>query len=174
MKLPQLKMYTDEPAPQPTPGDDNDPTPHIPLPPRAPVRKLYSATTRGFYSTDVHAAEHLPQDAVEIHHEDWQGLLKAESTGKVIRTDPSGWPYADEKNHEERAAAILSHRDNLLAQTDWLVARHRDEIEVGAATLPADHYRALQSYRKALRALPSVAGFPDVALPTKPDWLELK
>ncbi|OQS42349.1 phage tail assembly chaperone [Chromobacterium haemolyticum] len=52
-------------------------------------------------------------------------------------------------------------RDNFLVATQWLVQRHRDQIEIGAATtLSADQFKELQTYRQALRDVPAQNGFP--------------
>ena len=59
-----------------------------------------------------------------------------------------------------------------LVDTDALVARHRDELEVGTTTLNAEQYQALQAYRRQLRDWPESGEFPLAEhRPTAPDWL---
>jgi hypothetical protein len=73
---------------------------------------------------------------------------------------------------EQRALQKRLGRDGAISDTDWLVIRHRDEVEIGAGTsLTADQYRSLQAYRKALRDLPTSAGWPDIDLPAPPDFV---
>lgn len=64
-------------------------------------------------------------------------------------------------------------RDNELTASQWLVERHRDQVEAGSATtLTAAQYSALQVYRQALRDWPTASGFPaDAIRPAAPDWL---
>ena len=136
--------------------------------PLPPPKKFYSPSTRGFYSSEINDA--MPVDAVEITVDEWHALREAESTGKIIRPGPNGKPFADEKNAQEKSVALICERDNLLAGTDWLVNRHRDEVEAtGATTLAPDKYRALQTWRMALRNLTAMSGFPNVSIPARPD-----
>ncbi|CAN0621027.1 protein of unknown function [Burkholderia multivorans] len=63
-------------------------------------------------------------------------------------------------------------RDAALAETDWLVMRHRDERDAGdSQTLTADQYATLLNYRKTLRDMPVAAGWPNVDLPAAPDFV---
>ncbi|ROM99167.1 phage tail assembly chaperone [Pseudomonas brassicacearum] len=62
----------------------------------------------------------------------------------------------------EQEGAERAWRDSELFQTDGLVARHRDELETGAATtLSAAEYEALQTYRRNLRNWPATEEFPE-------------
>lgn len=134
------------------------------------MTKLFSRSTGGFYSSDVHSV--VPTDAVEISEETWQDLLTQQSQGKRIVSAPHGYPVATESapTTEEMEASLLMRRDSLLKGTDWLVARHRDEVELGQGqtTLNQEQYNALLSWRRALRNLPSLPGFPGIDLPERP------
>ena len=86
--------------------------------------------------------------------------------------------YGTIADYQAPAADVLEAqarywRDSELTASQWLVERHRDQVEAGTATtLTADQYSALQVYRQALRDWPTVAGFPaDSTRPTQPDWL---
>ena len=60
------------------------------------------------------------------------------------------------------AAQARIKRDQLVDDTQWLVQRHRDQIEVTEpTTLTADQYKGLLAYRQALRDVPAQTGFPD-------------
>jgi hypothetical protein len=73
---------------------------------------------------------------------------------------------------ETRARNKRLARDRLLAVTDGLIARHRDEIDSGfVPTLTAEKFSALQSWRHALRSITRDPGFPDINLPLKPEGL---
>ena len=63
----------------------------------------------------------------------------------------------DELWNEQLAIKIREQRDELLAVSDW----------TQLPDSPADK-EAWATYRQALRDLPTVAGFPNVAMPTAP------
>lgn len=52
---------------------------------------LYSKSTGGFYSRDIHG-DNIPSDAVEITDEQYAALLEGQSQGKVISADEEGNP----------------------------------------------------------------------------------
>ncbi|UUM20916.1 hypothetical protein [Mycoavidus sp. SF9855] len=52
----------------------------------------YSATTGGFYDSDVHVT--LPADRVEITSQTHQALLTANAQGARIAADAHGYPQA--------------------------------------------------------------------------------
>lgn len=59
---------------------------------RAPPKKYYSASRRGFFSEEIHG-DKLPDDVVEITHAEWQALLRAQNhEGKQIVPGPNGKP----------------------------------------------------------------------------------
>ena len=64
---------------------------------------------------------------------------------------------------EDTKKSIRSQRNTLLSQTDWALASDSpltDEQKTEAVT-----------YRQALRDLPAQNGFPNIAFPTKPNFL---
>lgn len=85
--------------------------------------------------------------------------------GQVIDTSNTGNDDAVEQERLWRQAT--------LANSQWLLNRHRDEQELGrVTTLTAQAYLALLEYRQALRDWPSAANFPDVvSRPRIPEWL---
>jgi hypothetical protein len=132
------------------------------------MSKLYSPSTRGFYSEEVHGKS-IPADALEISDEEWMALLDAQARGRVIRPGADGKPFADDLNDEELALSRKLARDSLLAETDWLVARHRDEIEAErSTTLSAENYKSLQRWRADLRDFTEDPNFPRVQFPPRP------
>jgi hypothetical protein len=64
-------------------------------------------------------------------------------------------------------------RDGELIRTEWLIARHRDEVEMtNPTTLSAEQYGELLAWRQLLRDWPESAAFPDsAARPVPPAWL---
>ena len=65
-------------------------------------------------------------------------------------------------------------RDAELAELVWLRDRHRDQLEIGAATtLSAEQFSELLLFMQALRDWPQSEVFPDVsARPVPPAFLE--
>lgn len=106
--------------------------------------------------------------------------------GYAVRNDKQGWRAinseadctADEIYSETQPAPISPDlsvevrlkRDQLLSDTQWLIQRHRDQIEVSEpTTLTADQYKALLTYRQALRDVPTQSGFPNnIVWPSHP------
>lgn len=132
------------------------------------MSKFFSPTTRGFYSEDIHGKS-MPADVVELPEEQWQALLDAESAGAVIRVGPGGHPLIGQPSTEVVAQARRIARDQLLSETDWLVTRHRDELEhEGTTTLSSPEYRELQEWRAKLRAMTTDPKFPNVSFPARP------
>ena len=131
------------------------------------MSKFYSKSTGGFYTKDIHSENQIPADVVEITDEAWRELLDAQARGQQIVWGTHGGPIAVDR---DPTAGLLMSRDIALRETDWLVARHRDEVELDPAqtTLTPEQYQALQSWRRTLRNLPSLPGFPRIELPERP------
>lgn len=69
-------------------------------------------------------------------------------------------------------ATARSQRDALLASSEWIILRHRDETEASrATTLTSEHYAELQVWRQALRDWPAQAGWPQLEIPQAPIWI---
>lgn len=133
--------------------------------------KYYSASTNGFYAKDVHDDHQMPGDVVDVTDEEWMALLDAQSQGKRIVAGVNNRPVAVERvpTVEEKVTTLLRRRNQALQETDSIVARHRDELELeSATTLTTAQYRALQAWRAQLRRLPEHPQFPDIALPERP------
>ncbi|MFI3270820.1 MAG: tail fiber assembly protein [Pseudomonadota bacterium] len=62
---------------------------------------------------------------------------------------------------EARAERVRTERDKRITDCDWVIIRHRDEVDEGdETTLTTDEYTAWLDYRKALRDLPLQVDFP--------------
>ncbi|NWC92610.1 MULTISPECIES: phage tail assembly chaperone [unclassified Pseudomonas] len=118
----------------------------------------YTVTLNGY---PFHVTE---QDTPEVY----QQVLADIAAGASV-TD-----YADPvPSDEQLAATARAWRDGEISVSQWLVDRHRDQVEAGAATtLTADQFSALLVYRQALRDWPAVTDFPaDATKPAAPGWL---
>lgn len=74
---------------------------------------------------------------------------------------------------DDQQTAERNWRTVELASTEWVVMRHRDELDMGrSTTLTDEQYNELLTYRQALRDWPLAAGFPDTSQrPVAPNWL---
>lgn len=105
-------------------------------------------------------ATKIPPDAVEVSDEQHAALVNAQNLdGKEIVADVSGRPVLAER--AATADQVLSRRDRLLKESDWVAMRAFERQE----QVPADW----RQYRDALRNVEQQAGFPlNVAWPTPP------
>ncbi|WP_421196630.1 phage tail assembly chaperone [Aeromonas enteropelogenes] len=119
-----------------------------------------------FLNSDIH---YIPDSAVPLTDDEYHDLLKAPSEsfelhvidGKVVKVKP-----------QPPESWYRENRDIELSKTEWIVSRHRDEMEAGTeATLSTEKYTELQSYRQKLRDWPAQPGWPDIDMPAAPDWL---
>ncbi|HCF5744135.1 TPA: phage tail assembly chaperone [Pseudomonas aeruginosa] len=133
---------------------------------------FYPLSLRGEYD----AVGAWPADGVPVSAEDHARILLEQEAGRVICADKDGQPMTKEPpppTEEAQAAIERNWRDRQLVDTDALVARHRDELEIGTTTLSAEQYQALQAYRRQLRDWPESGEFPLAEhRPTAPDWLD--
>ncbi|MBC3489900.1 phage tail assembly chaperone [Pseudomonas taiwanensis] len=76
-------------------------------------------------------------------------------------------------SNESSAAAERGWRDAEISATEWLVSRHRDEVDMQLSTsLTAEQFAELLTYRQALRDWPAAVGFPDsTQRPVAPAWV---
>nr|WP_315448060.1 phage tail assembly chaperone [uncultured Pseudomonas sp.] len=137
----------------------------------------------GFFDSDIHGEVGspgctIPKGAKEITDELHADLVAAQSAGKLIVPDSAGLPMAIDPpppSADELAAAERDWRDLRLAETDSVVARHRDELEgSGPTTLTVEQYIQLQDYRRLLRDWPQGGEFPLAEhRPSAPIWLSV-
>lgn len=121
----------------------------------------------------------MPSDVVEVSQEVFEAMTEARSQGMRLIADGDGQPVAVERlapTTAELAENERLWRDRELSSTEWLVARHRDEKDMGQVTsISLDEFSELLSYRNRLREWPNEATFPDESKrPQKPEWLSLK
>ncbi|HDR9098363.1 TPA: tail fiber assembly protein [Burkholderia vietnamiensis] len=127
-----------------------------------------------FYDT-VDSPAPADADVIDLSDDQWLALINAQSAGKRLCVDPKGVPVALDPLPPTRAQSAETkrmQRDKALSATDWVVARHQDELVIGdGTTLTAAQYAAVIKYRQALRDISDAAKWPDVDLPAAPDFL---
>ncbi|MBK5299728.1 MULTISPECIES: tail fiber assembly protein [Gammaproteobacteria] len=134
----------------------------------------FSEQTAGFYDPKIHRT--MPDDAVEVTRETYLELLAARSAGLLVKLDEGGAPIIvgpPEPSAELIASAEREWRDIAISQVQWLINRHRDEVELDlATTLTAAQFSELLAYVQSLRDWPVSPLFPDIAgRPEAPQWL---
>ena len=108
------------------------------------------------------AVNAVPDGAIEVQTELWARLV-SETDGIWVHLDgaitkqPLPPPSAEVLGASER-----TWRDDAVASTEWLVNRHRDELDMQlATTLTDEQFAELLVYRQALRDWPQSQAFPD-------------
>ncbi|RKF36155.1 phage tail assembly chaperone [Paraburkholderia fungorum] len=121
-----------------------------------------SPPPKGFQVVAITAAQH-------------KAMLTGEASGKRTAIDLNGVPVLLDPlplTEAQLDAAKRMERDAALRFSDWYAARHQDELMIGkGTTLTADQLDSLLNYRKALRDLPLNDRWPEVELPSRPDFL---
>lgn len=115
----------------------------------------------------------MPDDAFEVDEQVYRALV---DSGKGIVADAEGRPTFAELSFDELGERARAWRDAAISATEWLSARHRDEIDSARpTTLTAEQFAELLSYRQALRDWPESAAFPDQASrPSGPVWIAVQ
>ncbi|MDP9514759.1 phage tail assembly chaperone [Pseudomonas protegens] len=135
--------------------------------------RFYSQTTQTTYLRGMHAS--MPADAVEITDELYIAVIGNPPAGKVRAHDERGLPYLVDAPEvvPDPAALEREWRDDELSSVMWLRERHRDQLEIGAATtLTGDQFNELLLYMQALRDWPQSVDFPQIEhRPVAPPWI---
>ena len=129
---------------------------------------FFSPSEAGWFDPNI--CEVMPDDAFEVDEQVYRSLV---NSGRGIVADAYGQPVFAELSFEELSERARAWRDAAISATEWLSARHRDEIDGElSTTLTAEQFSELLSYRQALRDWPESAAFPDqTSRPAEPVWL---
>lgn len=141
----------------------------------------FSPSTTTFFRTDTHGVPgtescKMPSDIVEVSQDVFEAMTEARSNGMRLIADSDGQPIAIERlapTTAEMAENERLWRDGEIITSEWIVARHRDEVDMDQETMiTPEQFSELLRYRQALRDWPTVEGFPNVDLrPNPPGWL---
>ncbi|MGH8381030.1 phage tail assembly chaperone [Pseudomonas sp.] len=129
----------------------------------------FSIDRQAFYSTKLGGV--MPSDAIEITDEDYRALYDGLMQGKRAQRIDGLFVFADLAVYP--APSERAWRDAELANLVWLRDRHRDQLEIGAATtLTAEQFTELLTYMQALRDWPQSEQFPEIEhRPVAPPWI---
>ncbi|MEX5353658.1 phage tail protein [Pseudomonas juntendi] len=122
----------------------------------------------------------IPPDAVPIDDKRYDEVIKNPPPGKVRGHDEAGLPILIEPppvvvTFDQLATIERDWRDEQVSSTEWLVSRHRDELDMNSpTTLTAEQFTELLVYRRQLRDWPQSEVFPDSHFrPVRLPWLDL-
>jgi len=135
--------------------------------------RFYSKTTQTTYLHGMHAS--IPADAVEIPEALYLSVIGNPAPGKIRAHDEQGLPYLIDAPVQlpDLETQEREWRDAELSAVMWLRDRHRDQLDIGAATsLTADQFNELLVYIQALRDWPQSPDFPALdQRPAAPPWI---
>jgi hypothetical protein len=131
---------------------------------------LFCPETMGFYPRGLTGAA-VGRPSIELSDDEYRRLA-----GHALALGADGRPVLASSlppTAEQLEAAERAWRDGELARSEWLIARHRDEVDIGQSpTMTAEQYGELLAWRQLLRDWPASPAFPDSAgRPAPPEWL---
>lgn len=121
----------------------------------------------------IEGVHEIPANAVAVSEALWRrmvveqdGLWSLDETGEIVKR-PLPEPTPDYVRTER------FWRDTELHANEWMVTRHRDELDLNRSTSLLDvQYIELLTYRQALRDWPSDDAFPGSDhRPAQPEWM---
>lgn len=145
------------------------------------MKFYFSPSTTAFYRSDISGELgsdecSMPDDVLEVASEVFERMLRVREEGGRVVPDEDGLPIAAPAllpTSEELAEKERRWRDKVISTSEWIVTRHRDEVDMGQETqITPEQFSELLRYRQALRDWPTAEGFPAADLrPTRPEWL---
>lgn len=124
----------------------------------------YSKSTKGFYTSQIHAPAQIPADAVDITDVEYSTIMAGQSAGKRIQPDANGYPVAVDPpppTDAQLAAAIRAARNMRIVSSDW--------TQLSDAPLTTAQKSDWAVYRQALRDVTVQPTFPQsVTWPVPP------
>lgn len=116
-------------------------------------------------TTDVDPTERFHPDLI------WRECPEDVRSGWAVEGDRFLSPPATPISEQVDAERVW--RNSELQSTEWLVARHRDEQDIGSGTtLTTAQFAELLGYRQALRDWPQGDDFPlSQSRPVAPTWI---
>ena len=115
---------------------------------------MYRLTENGVLKIDENM--HIPNEPL---NRDWQEYLVWLSDGNTPEPIPG-------PTEEEVMRYNIDKRNNMLSNSDWIVTRHRDQVDAGLPTaFTDDQYSMVLQWRQALREM----DFSIQSKPTAPE-----
>ncbi|MCU0211648.1 MULTISPECIES: phage tail assembly chaperone [Pseudomonas] len=145
------------------------------------MKFYFSPSTTTFFRSDIHGEPgsddcSIPYYVREVSVEVFERMSRVRQEGGRVVPDEEGLPIAAPAllpTSEQLAETERRWRDQVISTSEWIVTRHRDEVDMGQETqITPEQFSELLRYRQSLRDWPTAEGFPAAELrPTPPDWL---
>ncbi|MFI8431000.1 phage tail assembly chaperone [Pseudomonas sp. NPDC078863] len=145
------------------------------------MKFFFSPLTTAFFRSDINGEpgdddNSLAADAIEVPRELYEQMLLVREQGGRVIAGKGGKPIAAPPlppTDAEQVEKARRWRDSQLTVSEWVVTRHRDEVDMAMkTTITTQQFSGLLKYRQALRDWPTAEGFPSEDLrPNAPDWL---
>lgn len=140
------------------------------------MQRYYSLSTGTTYLEGIHLE--MPSDARPISEALFLDVIANPDPSKTRSHDADGLPILIDPptvvlTVEALADRERALRDSQVSATEWLVTRHRDELDMQrVTTLTAERFAELLVYRQTLRDWPQDGHFPSSEFrPVAPTWL---
>jgi hypothetical protein len=123
----------------------------------------------------IEGVHDIPSNAVLIDNERWYEVTQ--DIGCTWRMSEAGeltkLPKRMIKDEQLSREFEREWRNQVLGSTEWLVARQRDEQDLGRqTTLTVEQFSELLAFRQDLRDWPQSSEFPESQhRPTAPNWI---
>lgn len=127
------------------------------------MKIFFQASTRHFFTDEIHSPEQIPKDTVEISKETHAAMFEGQAIGHVISAGEDGHPVLAErppKTDEEKMENLRAQRVPLLEKTD--------EIALRCFKAGKPYPSEWNTYTTALLDLPSKVDVDDPKFPTAP------
>lgn len=134
------------------------------------MAKFYSATTGGFYSSEIHGSD-MPADVVSITDDAWKRLCDGQAAGKIITSTATGKPRLSDPPALTKQELIVQAEDKkntFRTDADYIIQPLQDAADLNIAT---ESEKALLSQWKAYRVQLNrvdTSAPPDIIWPQKP------
>jgi len=127
---------------------------------------------QGWYNEEIH--NNIPNPNIEVSYEIWQEAISINAnfynkkTNKFENKDFRSKEQIEEDKKQEKKY----QREEFLKQSDILVARHKEQIEIEAnTTLSKEEYKTLLEYRQYLRDITLDKSFPNIDIKTLQEFM---
>lgn len=137
---------------------------------------FYSATTNGFYSSELKddyvTAGTWPGDTIEISDRWYNQLFEGQSNGKIITANEYGQPVLKdlpEPTREELISTAETQKQYLISEATIVIAPLQDALDLGIETEhEISKLQAWKVYRVALNRI-DTSSAPNINWPVRPE-----
>jgi len=127
---------------------------------------------QGWYHEEIH--NNIPTPNIEVSKEVWLEALNINANfynKKTLLFENKDF-RSKEQIEKDKIEEKKYQREEFLKQSDILVARHKEQIEIEAnTTLSKEEYKKLLEYRQYLRDITLDKNFPNIAIKTLQEFM---